>query len=406
VLQTLLEGIPAVRLAIDSATKRIVVLARDSEHVVINAAIEKFELQEQDAAIFSADGKQLVASVDTTADLRKRIKQLEKENELLKLDLKRLAASGKSVNRLEKQIEQRKVHPRTHSDHPQPSGVRRTQPRTSAQVDGTTIRCEVGPLNIRDMRVRSIVPAGKQVRRGDLLVELSCDSIEGMMSEQKIKLSVAESTLLQSRLDRDRTVTAAEGKQAEAQAAVNEAKTTLAAYLEGERSVDAMALEAAVKIAQLNLKHSLRPQDAAGQGRVDKIEVEKAELVLDVAKLKLDVFKRFLVPKMTQTLENELDSAKRAHEANRIDNEAQINRAEATVKAQQVLVETERSRGERLVQQLKHLRVTAPHDGMVSHVQNGPPIKEGSLVRKGQVLLVLRGGAKDKPKESSRQIGR
>ncbi|MDP6721568.1 MAG: PDZ domain-containing protein, partial [Pirellulaceae bacterium] len=205
--------------------------------------------------------------------------------------LRELALDGERIKRLELLAEQRKARPRT-QDHPQPAGVQPTQPRASAQVEGTKIRCEVGSLDLEEMRVRSIAPDGKQVRRGDLLVEFSGDSIARTVSEQKIKLSIAESRLLQSRLDRDRIVTAAEGKQAEAKTVVSAAEVALAAYLDGDRAVDVKALEAAVKIAELTLKRAERPRAVAGQEKieqVDQAEVEKAEIALDVAKLRLDV---------------------------------------------------------------------------------------------------------------------
>ncbi len=347
-----------LRISADPRTNSLIAKGPEAELQVIEALVERLDVQVKDGVARQRNAGE---------DLRKRVAKLEKEIEQLKA----------------RQPTAPKIRLGDPRQNPSPK-------QGSTKLRGSPIRCEVVSPTSGTVRIRSIVAAGQYVEEGDLLVEFDSSPFREIVSAQKAKLHSADLLVRHADSDRRRAEVAAKSHHAEALQQAENAELSLSTYLKGTRLIETKELEAAVAEARLELQRY--------QAEANASLVKQAQLKLEVAELRLDVFQKVLAPGRTKELENAVVAAKASQERVLFESKAQIRKIEAAYAVQRVLLDVEQRHLDRASEQLRRCRVVAPHAGVVA---NGPTqIHEGTLVRQGQVLLLLRGMANPDTKKA------
>ncbi len=216
------------------------------------------------------------------------------------------------------------------------------------------------------------MPDGTVVSKGTELVQLDRSSFDQALDAEKILYERAVATQIQAEQD----------YQA-AEIAVRE-------YVEGSYHKDLQAAEEAIVVAKQNLntdKNVLSHTDrmyrkgfvTALQLEADKFAVEHGQLDLEAAVLAKKVLEEFTKPKTLKQLESVRDAA----DARRHSEQASVN--------------LEKTKLERIQQQLKYCVIKAPQRGMVVYANdpdrrsssNAPQIDEGAMIRERQTIIRL-----------------
>jgi HlyD family secretion protein len=224
-------------------------------------------------------------------------------------------------------------------------------------------------------RIISIVPDGTHVKAGAELVQLDRSTFEQQLNAEQIIYERAVATKIQAEQDYEA-----------AAASVRE-------YESGTYHKDLQAAEAQITVARQNLdtdKNVLSHTErmfrkgfvTALQLEADKFSVEHAQLDLDSAMIAKRVLEQFTKIKTLKQLESVRDSA----DARRRSELANVN--------------LEKTKLDRIKQQLTHCVLRAPQPGMVIYANDPdqnvgrasldtPQIEEGAMVRERQVIIRL-----------------
>ncbi len=237
-----------------------------------------------------------------------------------------------------------------------------------ASANNAELKCQVAG----GARIISIVPDGTQVTAGMELVQLDRSSFDQALDAEKILYERAVATQIQAEQD----------YQA-AEIAVRE-------YLEGSYHKDLQAAQEQIVVAQQNLdtdknvvSHTERMYRkgfvTALQLEADRFSVEHGQLDLDAAILAKKVLEEFTRPKTVKQLESVRDAA------------------DARRHAELASVNLEKTKLERIQQQLKFCVIKAPQRGMVVYANDpdrrsssdAPQIDEGAMIRERQTIIRL-----------------
>ncbi len=231
------------------------------------------------------------------------------------------------------------------------------------------IKCEVAGGS----SILWIVEDGKEVKKGEKLVELDSSALEESINQQRIAYEKAKAAKIQAEKD-----------YAAAKLAVEE-------YLQGTFVQQLQDQEAQITIALENLRSAQNTLDHAERmfrkGYISALDLEsqqfavkRAQLDLDSARKAKEVLEKYTKVKTVQALESKRDSA------------------QAQMRSEAASFALEESRLQRLEAQLKHCVITAPADGMVVYANDQrsrfggpsqPQIEEGAMVRERQTILRL-----------------
>lgn len=224
-------------------------------------------------------------------------------------------------------------------------------------------------------QILSIVTEGTQVKKGTELVRLDSSAIEEQVTTQKIAYEKARSALIK-----------AEEDFAVKTIAVKE-------YVEGTFVKELQTADANIVISRENLKSSQNMLEHSERmfrkGYITQLQLEQNRFAVQRAQLDLDTFltaKKVLVEYTKAKMIRELESLRDA--------------AQAELAAQKSSCELEKSKLERLEEQLKRCVIIAPQDGMVLYANDRSSggrgggnsvalIEEGALVREFQTIIRL-----------------
>ena len=216
-----------------------------------------------------------------------------------------------------------------------------------------------------------IIEDGKQVKKGDKLVELDASALEDEINTQKITYSKAQAAVIQSQKNYD-----------VAQIAVQEYEQgTLKKEVE-DATAQIIISEESMRSAQNSLAYSERMFQ---RGYISELELEAQQFAVRRATLELDsantaktVLEKFTKIKTLTDLKSQVETAK------------------ATMKSDRAAFALEESKLRRLETQLANCTIVAPQDGMVVYAnersrfgQQSVTIEEGATVRDRQTIFRL-----------------
>ncbi|MFG0332409.1 MAG: efflux RND transporter periplasmic adaptor subunit [Maioricimonas sp. JB049] len=230
------------------------------------------------------------------------------------------------------------------------------------------IRCEVKSRSSGGTTILEIVPEGTFVEKGDFLARLDDSSLQTELLQQQIVCNNSEAQVIQSRSE------------------LEAAGLALEEYEAGMFDQEQEQLESSELIAKENLRRAQEylqySERLAERGYVsdvqleaDRFAVEKAQKELDVARLKLEVLRKYTRQKMINQLQ------------------ANIDTAAANLKSRENSYQLELQRLKDVEQQLENCIIRAPGAGQVVYAKHSRTqevvVGEGLTVRELQVMFQL-----------------
>ncbi len=292
----------------------------------------------------------------------------------------------------------------------------------------TEIRCELENISssrssVTGTQILFIVPNGKTVKEGELLVELDSAPLNERLDDQVLSYERANAEKLHATAKFKNQITRNETDLAEAKLGVELAKLALDMYEDGEdgtyqislQELDLKAQEAKNKIREAQAGLLMQETNRNGiemlyklgyRGKGDRdqavykyLQAEDAlvratnGLATAISNLKkLDQYEH---PMKKLELEAAKNTAENSLKQVILDNEAHYAMTQAAKTAADRAFDKEEERLEKYKEQLKKCKIYAPHDGMVvystDHSRNGSSssIAEGAFVRQRQKILTL-----------------
>lgn len=218
-----------------------------------------------------------------------------------------------------------------------------------------------------------IIPEGTVVKKGAELVKLDSSAIEEQVTTQRIAYEKARSALIR-----------AEEDYAVKTIAVKE-------YIEGTFVKELQTADANIVIASENLKSAQNTFEHSERmfrkGYINQLQLDQNRFAVQRAQLDLETHqtaRKVLLEYTKAKMLRELESARDA--------------ANADLQAQKAATELEKSKLDRLEEQLKRCVIVAPQDGMVLYANdrngswrgnNATIIEEGAMVREFQTIIRL-----------------
>jgi len=262
------------------------------------------------------------------------------------------------------------------------------------------LRYEVG----QPVTILSVVPPGKSVKKGDLLVELDSSAFVDKRIQQVRDVKKAETEMILATESQDREKRAAGGQVGLAEKALRLAQAQLKAFIDGEYPHQLALAQGAAAIADEKremledrvayLRHAAETQkeEAAQTSR------QEAELALQEAKLQsyaatdsLALLKS--VVHDNRVAELEMVVAQREFDLARARDAVSVATTcgAATVSLAEMNHRMESNRLAKLDDQITNCRIYAPQDGTVVYPDDAgaAAVKPGAVVRERQVLIRL-----------------
>jgi HlyD family secretion protein len=272
----------------------------------------------------------------------------------------------------------------------------------------TELRCEVENVGREreGTQILTIVDNGKDVKAGELLVELDAALIEQNLDDQVLATERARSQQIQATVKYENQKTQNETTLAEAELKARLAELAVQQYEDDDgvtfqlslqnidlqiQTAEAKRLIAATDLKGIEMLKKLgyRSKGDLEQARLAALSADK-EVASAVSSRKELVDYTYLKNKMQ--LEGDVASAKRAVLQVQRDNEALLLQAEASKNEADRALAKEEERLAKYQTQLTKCKILAPHDGMVTYAIEGDRrthIAEGSTVRERQRIITL-----------------
>ncbi len=302
----------------------------------------------------------------------------------------------------------------------------------------------------------SVIPDGtlvtaEDVKNGKVLMELDASSAREKANSQEVTVQSASASYTQAREQYDIQVNQNESNIKAAELKVKFARMDLEKYLglapadkflKGDIRLDKIygsgmgtpqiietlrqmdlggdalqqwrKLQAAIDLAGEEVSRAastyewskkLGPTDQGGAGYITRSDLEGDALALrrkqldqEQATLALDIFLKYDFPKTAEKLSSDYGEAVKQLERERARARAELAKAEASLKSQELTFKLQKERLEKLNQQIANSTIRAPRAGMVVYPTAGfsfgrggssDKIEEGSTVRERQVLLTI-----------------
>lgn len=253
-----------------------------------------------------------------------------------------------------------------------------------------------------------IIPEGRRVQAGELLVELDASRLQDQLVDQEIATQNAEAAFINARETFEVVKNQAESDIDKAELAYRFAKEDRQKFLNGDFPLQAKEAEARVTLARGDMKRAQEKVEGSrrlAEGKfITSMELEadeqaavKAQLDLQMSEEEAKLLHEFEYKRQLAQLESDEDQARMALERVKRKAAADIVQAEADLKARQLGAEREKGKLEKLKQQIAKTKLYAPREGLVVYATTGrggfrgneQPLAEGQNVFERQELIYL-----------------
>jgi len=256
--------------------------------------------------------------------------------------------------------------------------------------------------------ILSLIPEGTVVTKGQLLVELDTSRLEDEKTQQQITVLNAEAAYIRARENLAVTKSQSDSDVAGAELAYRFAELDLKKYTQGEYPQQLQQADAEITIAKEELQRASDKLDwskrLAAEGYITRMELQADELAAKRSQLNLELAqgKRKLLEEYThqrslQQLQSDVVQALKALERVKRKAAADVVQAEADLKAKESEFNRQKTKLDKIVQQIAKCKITAPVAGMVVYATTGKasfrgnvePLQEGQEIRERQDLIYL-----------------
>lgn len=264
------------------------------------------------------------------------------------------------------------------------------------------IKCEVEGQT----RIISLVPEGKHVEKGELLVELASDQIDDRIQQEELKETAARVNYEAAVKEHEIQVDENASNTRKADVALTIARLKLEKYTQGDweqQKKDAQLeidrTERVLQRAQDDLKYSKELVEkqfiTQSEYKDDEFEVYQAEVALQKARLAKDILHEFTHKTDLQQLESDVHEAEK--ELERVKKTAEANEAKSKANVDGKFAEWNhvKQQLDKYREQKKKCRIVAPGDGLVvyhneeSRWGGDSRIAEGEQVYERQTILSI-----------------
>ena len=254
-----------------------------------------------------------------------------------------------------------------------------------------------------------LVPEGTQVKKGDLLVELDGSRLEDDRIQQQISVDNAEASFIRARENLAVVKNQAQSNISKAELDYQFAQEDVKQYVEGLHPKEVKEAESNITLASEELERArekimwserLFAEKYISQTELeaDRLTHNRTQLNYELAVASLQLLQDYTSKRKLAELESNVDQMRMALERINLQANADIVQAEADLKAKETELRQQRSKFEKLEQQLTKTKIYAPRDGLVVYatsVQGGgrhrrtEPLQEGQAIRERQELIYL-----------------
>jgi len=265
------------------------------------------------------------------------------------------------------------------------------------------VKCKVGGQT----RILELIEEGVQVEKGQQLARLAEEDLTERLENAQLDLESAKADLSNAEQTMVIKQNEAESQRREAELKLAMAELELAKWTEGDVPQKKRDLELTLETAERNLERYRRDYELSqqlyeekfislGELEDDEIRVIEAENAMQTAKLAIEVYEKYTLPKERRKFSSDVEQAKSQLERTLRQNESDLAQAEARLISRQRRLKIRERRVDELKEQLENTVVTAPEAGMVVYATSvGPrwrrrdPLTEGRDVRWDETLFLL-----------------
>ncbi|MFO7973963.1 MAG: efflux RND transporter periplasmic adaptor subunit [Candidatus Hydrogenedentota bacterium] len=285
----------------------------------------------------------------------------------------------------------------------------------SVNVSGTiqareqeVIKCEVEGQT----QILWIIEEGKQVKEGDLLIELDASSLVDQRVDQEIRVQNAEASFIGAREKLAVAKNQAQSDVDKAELDLQFAEEDLKNFVDGEFPKQLKEAEARITLAKGTAARARERVESseklAKEDFITPIELEadrqdlvKAELDLELAEDEKRLLTEFTYERKLTQLESDVHQARMALERIERKAAADVVQSEADLKAKESEYLRQKDKLEKIEVQIEKTKIYAPADGLVVYATSGrggwrgndEPLQEGQMVRERQELINLPTGS-------------
>jgi len=264
------------------------------------------------------------------------------------------------------------------------------------------VRCEVEGRST----IIWLIDEGAQVQKDDLLVELASNEIDERIKSEEINFANAEMNHLTAQTDYEIQLDQNASDIRKAELALENAKTELSKYEEGDWVQQETDARIAVQRAEKELSQAsdrfTDSKELHEQGFITKREYESDEFALFVAEKELEqarlaeeILHKYTYKQALRQKQSDVEEAEKELERVRKGATAKEAQKNQTVESRAAEVAIARDRLAKYKRQKENARIVAPAPGLVVYYAeahrwgDGDEIKEGAEVRERQTLITL-----------------
>lgn len=265
------------------------------------------------------------------------------------------------------------------------------------------IKCEVEGQST----ILFLVAESTRVKPGDLLVELSSDTLVERIEREEVELRKAEADLRAAREDLEIQRSQNASDERSARIALEVAELELRKYLEGdypqrvkeiEIAIEQDRLELARNQDQLEKNRRLKEKDYVTQSKIDQLELEvrRSEMSTEKNQLALKTLNEYERPKFEMQKRADVESAREELERVRQRAASKETQARTRVEQNESLLKISQTRFARLKDQLAKTKMYAPVEGVIQYPVEGgrwsfgeARVTVGARVNEGETLVIL-----------------
>jgi HlyD family secretion protein len=255
--------------------------------------------------------------------------------------------------------------------------------------------------------ILSLVPEGRRVRKGDLLVELDSSSLVDAQVDQDIRVQNTQAAFINAEENLAVVENQTKSDVDKARLTLRFAEEDLRKYREGDYPNERTRAEAQITLAEeelararetLKWSRTLAAEKFISQSELqaDELLEKKRALDLELARNNLRLLTEYVYKRTIAQLESDVQQATMALERVTRKARADTVQAQANLKARKAEYRRQKARLERIQEQIGLCRIVAPADGQVIYATsaqqrrwNVEPLAEGTEVRQRQELIHL-----------------
>jgi HlyD family secretion protein len=258
-----------------------------------------------------------------------------------------------------------------------------------------------------------LIPEGKRVNKGDLLVELDASQLLDEKIDQEIEVQNAEAAYIMAKENLEVVKNQAKSDVDIAKLTLKFAKQDLEQYKEGQYPNLLKEAKGQIALAEEEVTRAREANDwsktlfeekyvSETEYKADQLALKRKQLELDVARNNLDLLENYTYQRNIDQLHSDVNQADMALERAIRKARADVVQAEADLKAKQSEFGRQNDKLQKNLEQIEKTKIYAPAEGLVIYATSArrgswrsstEPLDVGQSVRERQELIYLPTGS-------------